>query len=400
MLLLLGGYTHAQVAPSATSGGANLNYAIRYSESGSFGGSTGNWQTSSVSGSAGYTNGREDRPFRLNYSGGHSWNLSGPSYASGLFQRLLLSQGWNWRTWNLTLSDDVDYTPQAPTTGFAGIPGIGEPIGTPNPAPPSSFTVQTLGTHVVTNNSSAQVGHILNYALSMSVGGSSNMLRFVSSNGLNTDSRQGNAGLTYRVTARSSFAGQYSYMQFSYPDYDFSFQENSANFSFQRSWTQDLSTSFSAGPSWISSSGNIMPSSTLVNAMASARYTMHTGSAAITYSRGTSGGSGYMVGGVMDTVSGTYSRQLMRTVSVELSAGYDRLSSLSRPGAFGYTGSYSSEFGSIQTSRKFGRFINAFASYTALTQSPSAAAPANVLNTLLQSVSFGIGYSRETNPAR
>jgi len=87
----------AQVAPAATGGGGlpvrnNLNYAFRYSQTAQFGNGY-TLQTSSPSASVDYMNGKERNPFSLNYSGGYIATISGPSYESGLFQRLLLTQG-------------------------------------------------------------------------------------------------------------------------------------------------------------------------------------------------------------------------------------------------------------------------------------------------------------------
>src|SRR5271169_296727 len=120
---------HAQVVPAATGPGGpavsgNLHYALRYSQSAESGSSLGDWQTSSSSVSLDYANDNPRRPFSLNYGGGYTWTLTGPTYSTGLFQHLLLSQGIVWSKWNVMVSDDVSYRPQAPTTGFSGIPGI------------------------------------------------------------------------------------------------------------------------------------------------------------------------------------------------------------------------------------------------------------------------------------
>jgi len=88
----------AQVVPEATSGRGlpirgTLHYDLRYSQSADFGSALGTSQTASVSGDVDYSNGKARLPFSLNYGGGYGWTLTGPSYATGFFQHVALSQG-------------------------------------------------------------------------------------------------------------------------------------------------------------------------------------------------------------------------------------------------------------------------------------------------------------------
>src|SRR5260370_40754233 len=140
---------NAQVAPAATGAPTNFSYVLRYSQNAEFGGGIGDWQTSTPSAEVDFASGNPRAPFNLNYAGGYSWTLTGPSNSQGFFQRLSLRQEISGSKWNAFLSDDVNYRPQAPITGFSGIPGTGEPIGTPYP---SSQSISTLRTHTVSSN--------------------------------------------------------------------------------------------------------------------------------------------------------------------------------------------------------------------------------------------------------
>jgi hypothetical protein len=129
--------TRAQVVPSATGPGlpvnGTLSYDLRYTQTAQFyGGFGGDTVWSVVSGEATYANANAARPTSLTYSGGDSWSLSGESEGTGIFQHLMVSQGVNRRNWTFNLSDDVSYMPQAPTTGFSGIPGVGNLPGEPS----------------------------------------------------------------------------------------------------------------------------------------------------------------------------------------------------------------------------------------------------------------------------
>jgi len=63
-----------------------------------------------------------------------------------------------------------------------------------------------------------------------------------------------------------------------------------------------------------------------------------------------------------------------------------------------FAGLSNSKFGGVQATRRLGRYMNAFASYTAVAQSSSMQItvlnlPTNLLSGLYQVVGFGIGYS-------
>lgn len=388
----------AQAVPAATVHGlpvgASLNYELRYSQTAEFAANLGNWQMSTASGSAAYTNGGDRYPFSMEYGGGYTWTISGPSYGTGMFQHLLISQGIVGRKWNATASDDVSYTPEAPTTGFSGIPGIGEPIGTPIPTPLPSQSILTLNTHVIYNNAQAQLGHSLNYATKLSVGGTYDLLRYPDNNGIDIDTASGNATLTRRLNARNSLLGTYQFSQFTYPDYNFSLTTNSGTLGFEREWTRKVTTNVSAGPQWIGSSkSNAVPSSMGIMANAAVNYHYRLDSAALIYSRGINGGSGYLLGAEVDAATVTFTHDFSNTLTVGLDAAYMRTSGLGNRGTVDATGTTDAKYGGVQATKRLGRYFNAFANYTATVQSSSSALPANTLSQLMQVVGFGIGYS-------
>lgn len=399
----------AQAGPSATAGNAALRYTFRYAQSAEFGGGLGDWQTASPSAELDYSNGNSRHLFNVDYTGGYIWTVGGPSYGTGMFQRLLLSQGLVWPKWNFLVGDSVGYYPEAPITGFSGIPGIGEPIGTPNPAPPSSQSILTLNTNVVENTVSGNLSHILDFATSLSLGGSSDMLRYPDGNGLNTNSQMANGGPAFRINARNSLSAQYLFSQFSYPDYNYSFMTNSVMFVYQRAWTRSLTSSVSLGPEWIGGSNNSfisIPPSTTISAQATVNYQRRSVSAGVGYSRGTTGGSGYLFGSETDSVVGTFSREFDKKLTLGLTGGFMHNSELGTAGTglrttgigSGLTGTIESEFAGVQASRKLGRYFSCFANYTATNQSYPGSLPNNVLNEYWQLVSFGLAYSREISP--
>ncbi len=394
LFIAAGCLAHSQSAPSASAGAADLRYAIRLSQTANFGGTLDNWSTINPSGSLIYTNGHQKHPFTLDYTGGYTATLSGPSYSSGIFQRLLVSQAFGWRKWSGTLADDVSYRPQAPTTGFSGIPGTGEPIG-PGSNPSSNQYILTVNTHTVENNASAAVEHILNYNSSFAMDATYDLLRYPYGNGLDTDSLMANGGFDFRLNARNSVTSQYLFSRSSYIGYGYDFVTNTGMLGYQRQWKRSIHTNISAGPQWILGSVTAgIPSSVGVAALASMDYQTRFFSADLRFSRGTSSGSGYLMGAQTTTVGASLARDFHRKYSVELSTAYFHNVDVARKETI------TSFLGGFQASTRMGRYLNLFVNYTATSQSSSGQVPSNVLSQLLQVVSCGISYARGTRTPR
>lgn len=393
LILAPSSLARCQAAPAATAGGENLTYSLRYSETLEIGGTLGNWHTITPSGSVNYSNGQIKHQFTLDYAGGYTATPSGPSYSTGTFQRLRVFEAFDWHKWNATLSDDVSYLPQAPTTGFSGIPGTGEPIGYGS-NPPSTQYILTVNTHALYNNTNAGLEHMLNHASTFILAGNYDLLRFPDGNGLDTNSLTANGGLTFRLNARNSLTSQYLYSRFTYPGSSSVFLTNSGMFGFQRQWGRSTYSSVAIGPEWIKGSASDgIPSGLRVSAQASVTYQARLLSAALTYTRATSGGSGYQVGAETDSVSAGLTRKFGRRSTFELSTGYLHNSDLETKQDI------SSIFGGFQASTRLGRYLTAFVNYTATSQSSNGQLPSNVLTQLMQVVSGGISYSRATRPA-
>jgi hypothetical protein len=376
----------AQVAPSATGAASNFNYALRYSQGAQFGGSYGDWQTTSPSGELEYSNRIGRAPFNLHYAGGYTWTLSGPEYSTGWFQRLSIGQGLSGRKWQALLTDNVSYLPQTPVTGFSGIPGIGEPIGTPT-APPTNQSILTLGTYALYNDAAAEVTRILSGGYSVRVGGGYDLLRFPDSNGLDTNTASANGELIRRLNARNLVSGQYSYTQSSYPGISFTFNTSSMMGKYERNWSRSLHTSIALGPTWINSSEpKFIPPSTTLSVNATLNQQLRRGSVNLNYIRGTGGGSGYMLGQKLDTVSGGYSCDFERRLTLEMTAGYNRTTPLTQKRVVEF------EFGGIQLSRHLGRHVSVFVNYTVQVQSGNLALPSNVVQQPLHIISFGTTF--------
>jgi hypothetical protein len=379
---------HGQVAPAATMGAAGLRYTFRYSETAEFDQTTGDRQTITPSASVEYGNREERHPFSMKYAGGYTWNIVGPSYATGLFQRLALSQSFLWPKWNVVLGDNVAYMPESPITGFSGIAGTGEPIGEPSPPLPPSQSILTANTHVVTNLANGELTHQFNRAASFSAGGSSELLRFPDGIGLDTDTVMANGELAWQFNVRNRISGDYRFSQFTYPGYDVTFSTNAATFGFDRDWNRRLNTYGSVGPEWIESAdSSVVPNSTRLSANAAITYRYQFGETGLNYTHGTNGGAGYLLGAEFDTARANYSRDVERNLTIGFDAAYTRTSGLVDNGVT------DAKFAGAQVTRRVGQYLTIFADYTAIDQTTSSALYGSALSGLEQVVSFGIGYS-------
>jgi len=391
--------TRAQVVPSATGPGlplsGTLRYDLRYTQTAQFyGGSGGDTERSSVSGEVTYANANAARPSTLTYSGGDSWSLSGESEGTGIFQHLMVSQGIVRRDWTLSLSDDVSYMPQAPTTGFSGIPGVGNLPGGPSI---SGQSILTLNTRSVYNVLTPAYTHILGHATNLSINGSYGILRFPDNNGLEDDSLEVGSQVTRRLDALNSISVQYAYSHFSYPGYTLSMETQSAQFGYQRSWSRRFGTSVSAGPEWVQGIASLqVPSSTGLTVNANANYDAKPISVTLSYVQATSGGAGVLtqVGVHNQDVNADFSRQFGRNLNVSATGSYMRTRGLQQAGLInGQTGVTNGKYGGASATRRLGRYFTVFANYTAVQQSTSAFLPSNAISGLSQVIGFGLGYS-------
>ena len=373
---------------------AGLRYSLRYAQNANFlGNNRGDSLDTILSGNLEYRNSVKGLPFSLTFAGGYSWNLAGISFENGPFENLLISQGIVRHNWKLQVSDNISYRKEAPTTGFSGVPGTGEPIGEPIPTPPSSQTILTLNTRTVNNIVGGEFERNLNHATALSIGGSSELLRYPDGNGLDTNGQTAYALLTRRLTARNSLSGQYIFSDYSYPGNNqalaiSSLVTSTALFGYQREWNRQITTNVSIGPQWIQSSNSaVVPSSTKVSGNAMVDYKSRFGSAALSYRHSTGGGAGFLYGAEVDSVSANFSREFERKITIGLTGGYMLTSALNNQGKF------NSKFGAAMATIRLRPSLTAFANYTASDQSTNYSLPTNALTTLWQVIGVGIAYS-------
>jgi hypothetical protein len=167
---------------------------------------------------------------------------------------------------------------------------------------------------------------------------------------------------------------------------------------FSRSLSRQLRFSVGAGPQFTTGSGSIpIPSSTNIAVDASLSYSAERTTAVVSYQRGTNSGSGVVAGAFTDSVSLGVSRPLNRNWMASASASYSNNTSLTP--ASSYSFSSDTVLAAVQVSRRLGRSLSGYASYSAVNQSLGNSAtldPAymqNAFSGLNNIVAVGVTFS-------
>jgi len=382
----------AQVEPAATGPSrpnGTFNYSLHDAESTWWSQGLGNSQSNTASGVVGYINGRARRPFTLNYSGGYSWTFSGSTYGSGYFQNLGLSQAFVGRKWRLSITDNISYRPQAPTYGFSGVPGTGEPITGSGSTGTPTETVLTENTHTINNGTRVSYSMPLSFAISFFADAAYSILDYPDGNGLDTSSFLWSAGVSRRIAARTSLTAIFLESRFTYPGTPTSITTTGVLGTVSHGFRKNLTAHVSAGPEWITTSGiaNI-PSSINYSLSAGLVYTRRFDNMSVNFDHGDNGGSGIFYGAEFNSVNATYTRRVEKDYSFAGRFGYQETAGLETG-----SGSASGYFAGASASRRLGKLFSLGVIYTAAQQTASSQLPGNTLNTLLQGVSVSLGYA-------
>jgi hypothetical protein len=383
---LIGQVVPAAQGPRSLPLSGTLNLTFRYAHLAEKQPAYAAYQTGAASVDLVFSNDNQHRPLQLMYTGGSTWMVSGPGQVTGSFQRLYVAQSFIGRKWTGVLSNDVGYLPAAPTTGFSGIPGIGEPIGLPNPGTGATQSILTVNTHTVDNISYGSLERRLNRSYSLRGDAAWGILRYPDGGAFDSDSLTGTLELGDRLSARTEVMTGYRASRFTYPGLGFDVLSQSVYLGVTHAWNARLFTELSAGPEWTASSATATPSSLGPTITAAANYTSHLGAANIRYTRGINNGSGYYPGALLEMVNGGFFHDFRKSLSVGITGSLMRTKPL-------VGDSVGSAYCGAQVTRRLGRFAGVFASYTALRQTSTASLPGNALAGVSHVFSAGVEFS-------
>ena len=373
--LLTGSAALAQSAASALTGGTSsgvgsvaaaneLSYSFTVSNSAIFGysGANGFSDSVNVAGNAGYVSASERHPTSFVYSGGYLFGNNGQPSSS--FQNFGVSQVLNTRQWTFVASDVISYLPSTPRFGLAGVPGVGDtgslPIAT------GGLTGDAVLTNYgqrITNSASGSADYRITGRTSINTYAGYTMQKFLGDVGINNNFLNAGSQVQHSVTAATLVGVGYSYSYSTFPGLtNLSFKSNTVSGILQHTFSPRLSMQASIGPQWTNGSNStLFPSRVSIAANVGVNYVAGRNNYSLNYSRGTSTGSGVLLGVVSDYLNFAGQRRFSENWSGGLFAGYGHAQSLANDPAL-YTSTNSLTMG-LQTSRRLGEHFSAYGSY-------------------------------------
>lgn len=308
----------------------------------------------------------------VNYSGG-GFISANSQQGNGFYQQLALAHNYQTKRWLIQIVDQFSYTPQS-SFGFGGgtnlgIPGVGGSLGTTVPGIGGNYmpNQSAYGVGAFYNNLSAvQVTYALSRRGSITLSGSYGILSFVEAGNYDSDTAVGSVGYNYALSRSDTVGLVYSFSSYQFPGNPQAYGANAMSVAYGRKVTGHLALRMFVGPQItnyripIGTTSRITGFSTYANLT----YRFERGAIGFNYLHGLSGGSGVLVGSILDQATATVSRNLTRVWTGGLNFGYARNSPV---GGTVPTGNpvYDNWFLGGNVSRPIGRNFNFAVAYTA-----------------------------------
>ena len=323
----------------------------------------------------------ENTDLSLTYFGGAIFS-SNSAIGNSVTQELAVGDRFTFRRWTLSLFEQLTYIPEAGFgySGLGGVPGLGGGLGLENGFVPDQSILTAWGQRL-SNSSIAQVNFSLTPRSSLTFVGGYSLLHFFDNDLLDYHDVMFQAGYNYQMDRQDTLALQYSFSALRYSGFNQLINDHRVNVAYGRRVTGRLAFQFAAGPeiaffqiplsgssAGSGSAGGTTPASTpgTTNlywyANTSLSYQVRRGTISLAYFHGVNGGSGVLAGAVGNSVTGTASRALSRSLYSSLNFGYSRNSGLTTASTpsnqtYGYW------FGGGNLSHPWGRTLNLFVNY-------------------------------------
>ena len=279
----------------------------------------------------------------LTYLGG-GVIASGANTSNGIVQQLGVVQKFALRRWTLTFMDQMSFLPGSAFgfggLGYTGLPTTGS-VGSGTAFGLPGQTVLTGLGQTIANAFSTEADVNLTPRTSLTFVGGYSLLNYSDSGLLDFTSASFRGGYNYLLTRKDTIAALYTYTAVRYSNYNQSIDEHTIQGSYARRVTGRLAFQIAAGPqialfrtpipagSGSSGSGGSTSSTNSSTQLywsldTNLRYQLQRTGLGLSYDHGVSGGSGVLGGAVTDIVSGSLTREMSRTFSSALTAGYSR----------------------------------------------------------------------------
>lgn len=278
----------------------------------------------------------------IDYTGGGMYSNAEGS-ANGIVQEFGGVETIRFRRSTLSFLDQLSYLPQA-GLGFGGLGGL-PLLGSGSTGLTSGFTTaQSILTgegQNLANSSMAQLNIFLTPRSSITLAGGYDLLHFFGNDLLDSGALTFQGGYNYRASEHNTVGAFYAYTGLRYSNSNESIDVHSLEASFGRQVTGKLAFQVAAGPEFelfqtpasvAGSSGgttgtgssNSSTSNLGWTLTAAASYRRERTDFGLTYLHGVTSGSGVFAGAVSDTATGSLTRQMSKTFSSGIVAGYSR----------------------------------------------------------------------------
>jgi len=298
----------------------------------------------------------------VDYTGGDTLyrGYGDQEFTNQQFQRFSADGVIRWKGGQLSLKELFTYT------GSRGF-GSSSPGGIGNPTNPGSefFGAAVFAPSYLGNVTVVSVAEALSRRSSVSFSAAYSFNDYINSEGL-FNSRQASmqTGYTYQISRRNNIGVIYGYQDFQFIPNVQSVVTNSAQFVFERHFSDRIDLVLGAGPDRIVTTGIISTQSQInTTGQASLMYRRRKSGLNFSYFRLVTSGSGVYAGGLSDTATISIDRRVSRSWQATLRGSYDRASGLG-VSSFGAQLPQSKYWlAGVTVHRRLGRSLSAFASY-------------------------------------
>jgi hypothetical protein len=374
-----------------------------------------NWGTwSSFSGGVDLHRTSGNSELTLSYVGGGM--ISNDTNASnGVVQGLDFYDKHSFRRWAISFFDQLNYVPES-SLGFNGLgagalPGSGS-TGLGSTFAPGQSLLVGEGQNLA-NSFDTEVDTFLTARTSLTFIGGYTLLRYFDSNLLDYGSANFRVGYNHDLDRKNAIGLSYTFSNFDYSNFGQSISAHTVQASYGRRITGRLAFQIAAGPQVAFSHEPISTGSGTASGVgtgstaagsttqvywalnASLRYQLQRTGLGLTYSHGVGGGSGALAGSLTDTVGGSVTRRLSRTISSEITGGYTRNQGLTILTTTLSNQTYDFWYGGADLSYPVGRALALTLSYQLQYQTSSAAfciGPTCGTSVVRHLISFGLGW--------
>jgi hypothetical protein len=354
-----------------------------------------------------------DSEMTVGYTGGAMFSNDGTA-ANGIVQQLAFADKFSFRRSSIAFFDQLAYLPEQ-AYGFGSVNGLSLPGGISGALGPGFMPGQSIlagrGQNLA-NSFVTEVDVHLTPRSTLTFAGGYALLRYFDNNLQDYGVAIARGGYDYQVTPKNTVALLYTFSGFRYGNFNQSIDDHTAQISFARRVTGRLVFQIAAGPQvaifrtaipdgsgssgggeggGASSGGFTQVSWSLNTAL---QYQFRRTVLGLTYNHGVTGGSGVLAGSVGDTITGSATRQMSRTFSSGVAAGYARNRGLTT-GTIPSSQTYNYWFAGANLSHPWGRSLGLTLSYQAQYQDSNAAfciGPTCGTNVLRHLLSVGLGW--------